>query len=154
MLNGAITIGTDDGANIEIREQVGDENFILFGLSVDEVLNYYQNGGYTAADYAGTHPDIARIITQLHDGSVFGHLPRDEFSGILRALIDYNDEFFVLRDFDDYARAQALSNEIFCDKPRKLAMSVRNIAMAGVFSSDNTIAQYAKEIWKVKANHK
>lgn len=149
MFNGAITIGTNDGANIEIREQVGDDNFILFGLSVDEVLNYYKNGGYNSSEYANAHPDISRLLTQLHDGSVFGHLPRDEFSGILRTLIDYNDEFFILRDFDDYVRAQSLSEKIYRDTPRRLAMSTRNIAMAGVFSSDNTIAQYAKEIWRV-----
>ena len=149
MLNGAITIGTNDGANIEIRDQVGDDNFILFGLSVDEVLEHYKSGVYRAADYAAARPELSRILAQLSDGSVFDHLPRDEFSGILRALIDYNDEFFILRDFDDYARAQKKSDEIYRDTPRRLAMSVRNIAMAGVFSSDNTIAQYAKEIWRV-----
>jgi starch phosphorylase len=149
MLNGAITIGTDDGANIEIREQVGDDNFILFGLSVDEVLNYYKFGGYNSGEYAAERPELSHLLAQLHDGSVFGNLPRDEFSGILRALIDYNDEFFILRDFEDYVRAQDLSEKIYRDTPRKLAMSTRNIAMAGVFSSDNTIAQYAKEIWRV-----
>ncbi|MCL1820918.1 MAG: glycogen/starch/alpha-glucan phosphorylase [Oscillospiraceae bacterium] len=147
MLNGAITIGTNDGANIEIREHVGDDNFILFGMSVEEVLETYANGGYHSAEYAAANPVISGLLSQLTDGTLFGHLPRDEFSNIMRAFIDYNDEFFTLRDFDDYARAQRDSDLIYRDKARLLSMSTRNIAMAGVFSSDNTIAQYAKDIW-------
>lgn len=153
MLNGAITIGTNDGANIEIRDQVGDDNFILFGLSVEEVLNYYAHGGYNASGYLASNPQLSRLVEQLRDGSTFSHLPRDEFSGITRALVDYNDEFFILRDFDDYVRAQKKSEEIYRDTPRRLAMATRNIAMAGAFSSDNTITQYAKDIWKVHGNN-
>ena len=148
MLNGALTIGTDDGANIEIRQAVGDDNFILFGLSVDEVLAYHANGGYNSIDLCDHDPRLVRIMEGLQ-GHLFPHLPHDEFSGIVRSLLQYNDEFFVLRDFDSYVTAQKRVDAL-CHDPKKFtASSIANVAHAGVFSSDNTIAQYAREIWKL-----
>ncbi len=150
MLNGALTIGTNDGANIEIREQVGDENFFLFGMNVEEVLRLYVNGGYQSMQYAGERPHIMRLLNQLRDGSLFTRVPRDEFNNITRALTDYNDEFFILRDFDSYVAAQKRVDATYRDRSLWNKMSVNNIAKAGVFSSDNTIAQYAHDIWHIE----
>ncbi|MCL2083773.1 MAG: glycogen/starch/alpha-glucan phosphorylase [Oscillospiraceae bacterium] len=149
MLNGAITIGTNDGANIEIREQVGDRNFVLFGLSVDEVLHYYANGGYLSAAYLETNPRLKSLIDRLRDGSLFPMLPQDEFSNITRALVEYNDEFFVLRDFESYRDAHSRIDSLYRDGGRWGSMAVNNIAKAGVFSSDNTISQYSRELWHI-----
>ena len=148
MLNGAVTLGTDDGANIEIRQQVGDENFFLFGLSVAEVLNYYRNGGYNAYEMYERDSRITRVIDCIR-GGLFNRVPQDEFSGIIRSILDYNDEFFVLRDFDAYVAAQQRVDKAYRNRKVWNAMSIANIAAAGHFSSDNTIEQYAREIWRL-----
>ena len=148
MMNGAVTIGTDDGANIEIRELVGDDNFFLFGLSVEEVLRYYREGGYNSQALAAGDPRLSRIMKQLH-GELFSHLPNDEFTNIVRSLLDYNDEFFVLRDFDSYASAQKRVDMAYRDPMAWHRMSLVNIAHSGVFSSDRTISEYASEIWRI-----
>ncbi len=149
MLNGAVTIGTGDGANIEIRAAVGDENFILFGLSVAEVLAYHAQGGYNSSELCAADPGLSRMMEQL-SGGLFSRLPHDEFAGITRSLLQYNDEYFVLRDFDSYAQAQKRAAALFSDRKAWAAMSVENIAHAGIFSSDNTIAQYAEKIWRIE----
>jgi starch phosphorylase len=148
MMNGAVTIGTMDGANIEIRDQVGDENFVTFGLSVSEVLDYYRNGRYVSNDVYAADERLRRVVDQLTNGFVVD-VPRDEFVNIRRSLLDYNDEFFVLKDFDGYLAAQRRVDELYRDRKRWLAMSAVNIARSGAFSSDNTIRQYASDIWKV-----
>ena len=148
MMNGAVTIGTMDGANIEIHEKVGDENFVSFGLTVDEVLEYYRNGKYSARDVYMADERLRRVVDQLTDG-FFAAVPRDEFEGIRRSLLDYNDEFFVLKDFDSYVAAQKQIDELYRDRRKWLAMSAANIAHSGAFSSDNTIREYASGIWKV-----
>jgi starch phosphorylase len=149
MMNGAVTVGTNDGANIEIRELVGDDNFILFGLSVDEVLAYYANGGYNSREVYESDPNVKRLIDQIHSGALFPYTAVDDFAAITRSLLDYNDEFFVLRDFDDYARAQARIDELYKQRALWRSMSIKNIALSGHFSSDNTIDQYAKHIWRI-----
>ena len=149
MLNGAVTLGTDDGANIEIRQQVGDENFFLFGLSVDEVLRYYSQGGYSAYELYENDARIKRVVDCVGSG-LYGRVPQDDFAGIIRSLLNYNDEFFVLRDFDSYTAAQQRVDAAYRNRNAWNAMSIANIAAAGHFSSDNTIAQYAKEIWKLE----
>jgi starch phosphorylase len=148
MMNGAVTIGTDDGANIEIRAAVGDDNFFPFGLSVGEVLRYYREGGYSAAALAASDQRLSRLIRQLQ-GELFPRLPQDEFHNIVRSLLDYNDEFFVLRDFGSYAAAQARVDAAFRDRAAWQRMSLVNIAQSGRFSSDRTIGLYASEIWKL-----
>ena len=150
MLNGAITVGTNDGANIEIRERVGDDNFILFGYSVEEVVSYLENGGYDASSFARKDPRIAKLLDQLNSGELFPNTPREDFQSIVRALIDYNDQFFLLGDFDSYARAHERVDALYRKKSVWGAMSLANIAMAGYFSSDITISQYANEIWKLE----
>ncbi len=149
MMNGAITLGTMDGANIEISDYVGPENFVQFGLTVDEVLDYHKNGGYNSYEYFEHDSRIFRIINEL-TGNLLPHVPRDEFNNITRSLLEYNDEFFVLRDFASYADAHRKIDGLYRDKTKWNRMSLINIAKSGRFSSDNTIAQYASEIWHIK----
>ncbi|MDR1157905.1 MAG: glycogen/starch/alpha-glucan phosphorylase [Oscillospiraceae bacterium] len=149
MMNGAVTIGTDDGANIEIRELVGDDNFFLFGLKVRDVLDYYANGGYNAAALAESDTRLSRILAQLQ-GGLSPRVPHDEFNNITRSLLQYNDEFFVLRDFDSYADTQARLGARYCDQEIWQRMALTNIAFSGHFSSDHTIGLYASEIWNVQ----
>jgi starch phosphorylase len=148
MLNGAITIGTLDGANVEIMKAVGRENIFIFGLTADEVMRYYQNGGYNARTFYTADPRLHRIVDQLIDGSL--GVPASEFSLIHDHLLLHNDEFFVLHDFASYAAAQEAVQEAYHDRRRWLAMSIRNIAQAGRFSSDRTISEYASGIWRIK----
>lgn len=150
MMNGAITLGTDDGANIEIHEYVGDENFIRFGLTVEEVLAYYENRQYRPMDVLNADPRLQQIFDMLRGGKLNPGLSHDEFNNIIHSLLDYGDEFFVLRDFNDYVAAQLAAGKLYLDKKRWQNMSLMNIAMSGVFSSDNTISQYAKEIWRIE----
>ena len=150
IMNGAVTIGTDDGANIEIRNLVGDENFILFGLSVDEVLNYTRHGGYNSTDIYNSDMRINQIINQLMSGEIFVNTPKEDFASIVRTLLDYNDEFFVLKDFDSYAAAHEKIDLLYRQPEIWRKMSLMNIACSGQFSSDSTIKQYADEIWKLR----
>lgn len=150
MMNGAITIGTGDGANIEIHDQVGDENFISFGLTVAEVLEYYEHGNYSARQIYGSDPRLERILGFIHGG--LSGVPSDEFGNIVRSLLEYNDEFFVLRDFDSYVKAQNRLEQLYRDKATWNRMSLINIARSGTFSSDRTIEQYASQIWHIQAH--
>jgi starch phosphorylase len=150
MINGAVTIGTDDGANIEIRRLVGDDNFILFGLKVEEVLHLYKHGGYSARELYNQNPHIKQILDQIISGAMLPTTPKEARDSIIRQLLDYNDEYFVLKDFDSYRIAHERVNSLYDRKDVWGAMSVMNIAMAGNFSSDITIARYASEIWKLK----
>ena len=149
MMNGAITVGTDDGANIEIRELVGDENFVLFGMSVDEVLSLHSQGSYNSRDLIHHDQRLDNIIRQLSTGSLFPFTAKEDFSSILRVLIDYNDEFFVLKDFDSYVKAHEKVDGLYRQQKKWASMSIVNIAKSGYFSSDSTIQQYADEIWKL-----
>ena len=148
MLNGAITIGTQDGANVEIMKAVGRENIFIFGLTADEIMNYYQNGGYYSRAFYTADPRLHRIVDQLVDGSL--GVPGSEFSLIHDHLLPHNDEFFVLHDFASYVAAQEAVQEAYHNRRRWLAMSIRNIAQAGHFSSDRTISEYASGIWRIK----
>ncbi len=148
MMNGAVTLGTLDGANIEILEQVGYDNMLIFGLSPSEVLSYYSYGGYNAADICRNDPRIERILGQIQDG--FYTACRGEFNAICDSLIQQNDEFFVLKDFHSYVYVQEMVGETFRDRSKWLKMSILNTAHSGKFSSDGTISQYAGEIWGLK----
>ncbi|MDL2289217.1 glycogen/starch/alpha-glucan phosphorylase [Clostridia bacterium OttesenSCG-928-F22] len=150
MMNGAITIGTDDGANIEIRRLVGDDNFILFGLSVDEVLELYANGSYNAYEFYQNDPRLKCLLGQISSAIPFIDAPQEAFTSVVRTLLDYNDEFFVLKDFDSYVEAQKRIDTLYRQKDVWSKMSIMNIAKSGHFSSDNTIEQYANEIWRLK----
>lgn len=145
MFNGAITLGTLDGANVEIRNRVGDENIFIFGLTAEEVMNYYVNGGYIAYDTCHGDPRLEKICSQLVDGT-FLPMGRNFYS-IHDALMKANDEYFVLKDFDAYLNAFSKLTETIQDPIRWGKMSLTNIAMAGEFTSDRTIRQYCDEIW-------
>jgi len=148
MLNGAITLGTLDGANIEIRDEVGEDNIFIFGLTADEVLNYYRFGGYSSWDVYHNDPRIKMVVDQLING--FFPVAGDEFRTIYGSLLHNNDEFFVLKDFASYADAQVRVDKAYRDKNRWLTTSIINIAHSGRFSTDRTVSEYAAGIWKLK----
>lgn len=148
MMNGAVTLGTLDGANIEILDAVGSENIITFGLNASEVLAYYKNGNYKSFDIYNSDAKLKIVIDQLVNG--FFPLRSDEFRVIYNDLLDNNDQFFVLKDFEAYCAAQQTVAKLYKDKVSWGKMSTMNIASSGIFSSDRTIRQYAQEIWKIK----
>ena len=145
MMNGAITLGTLDGANVEIRDAVGgDENCVIFGLKAEEVLNYYATGTYSAWDEYNTNENVRLVVDQLTDGT-YGN-----FQSLSDYLIRANDEFFILKDFNAYADAHVEIMKRYQKRFQWLKASAVNIANSGVFSSDRTIDEYANEIWQVK----
>lgn len=145
MMNGAITLATLDGANIEIFDQVGKDNIVIFGLSANEVLDYNKFGGYSALDLYNSNRDIKRVVDDL----INGFIPNMEKEGreIYNSLITYNDEYFVLRDIENYIDAQEKIDKLYKNKDKWNEMALINIANSGVFSSDRTIAEYAQDIW-------
>ena len=145
MMNGALTLATLDGANVEICEQVGRENMFLFGLSAKQVLDYNKYGGYSSRDLYYSNRQLGRVVDDLVNGFIpdLGKEGRE----IYDALITYNDEYFVLRDIDEYAEAQQKINNLYKDKIKWNKMSLINIANSGIFSSDRTINEYIEEIW-------
>ncbi|EZP76582.1 glycogen phosphorylase [Parageobacillus genomosp. 1] len=147
MMNGAITLGTLDGANVEILEAVGAENMFLFGLTADEVLSYYEHGGYRSHEYYHHDKRIKQVVDQLING--FFPDAHDHFEPIYDSLLAQNDEYFVLRDFAAYVEAQEKVEQVYQERERWLKMSVTNIAHSGYFASDRTIREYANEIWDI-----
>jgi len=147
MMNGALTIGTLDGANIEIMEEVGEENIFIFGLKAEEVLNYYENGGYQSTEYYHHDPRLRQVINQLVNG--FFPDVEDEFEAIYDSLLAHNDQYFVLRDFASYAGTQEKVQQAYQDQSSWLEKALINIAHSGYFSSDRTIQEYAKSIWGI-----
>ena len=145
MMNGAITIATLDGANVEIFDAVGKDNIILFGLTSKEVIEYYKNRSYNSFEIYNNDQRVKTILNQLIDG--FLETPRMEFMSIYDSLLMQNDEYFVLKDFDTYVKAQNEIDSLYRQKSIWQQMSIINIAKSGIFSSDNTIKKYAKEIW-------
>ena len=148
MLNGAVTLGTADGANIEIREAVGEDNIFMFGLTADEVMRYYCDGGYLSYDLAQEDPRLKLLCGQLRNGFYRGY----EFNHISDALFRNNDEYFVLKDFDSYVKTWERMTAVYADHQRWSGMSLLNIAGSGRFSSDRAIAEYAAGIWNTKCD--
>ncbi|MGI6109076.1 MAG: glycogen/starch/alpha-glucan phosphorylase [Eubacteriaceae bacterium] len=146
MMNGAITLGTMDGANIEIKENVGDDNIFTFGISDQQVYEYTHNGGYRSLDYYEQDDRIRKVLNQLVDGTYSGQ----PFTMIYDSLLLNNDCYFVLRDFDDYAAKQQEVSDAYKDRERWQKMSLENIAHSGVFSSDRSIEDYKTNVWKIK----
>ena len=146
MMNGAVTLGTMDGANVEINQLVGDDNMGIFGYSSDQVEDFYRHGGYSAQHCIDADPRLRRMTEQL----VNGFFARSDYNfwGIHDALLRSNDEYFVLGDFDSYVKAWEKMDRIYSDKERWQAMSLANIANSAFFSSDRTIREYAEDIWK------
>ena len=153
MLNGAPTLGTMDGANVEIVEEVGMDNAFIFGLSSDEVINYENNGGYNPRDIYNADPELRRVVDQLVDGT-YAHgdteLYRDLYNSLLNPQ-DGNrpDVYFILKDFRSYAEAQERVEKAYMDKEEWAKMALRNTANAGKFTSDRTIQEYVDDIWKL-----
>jgi len=148
MMNGALTIGTLDGANIEMHDLVGDENIFIFGMNADQVLELYQNGGYSSREYYYHDDRIHEVFNQLKNG--FYDHPSNEFDPILDSLLIENDQFFVLKDFNSYSNIHEKVNQVFKNKQDWLQKSIVNIAMSGHFSSDRTIKEYVDDIWHIK----
>ena len=151
MLNGAPTIGTMDGANVEIVEEVGAENAFIFGLSSDEVINYENHGGYDPMQYFNNDPDIRNVLMQLINGT-YSHGDFNMFREIYDSLLntkcsDRADTYFILADFKSYAAAQEKVEEAYRDEERWAKMALLNTACSGKFTSDRTIQQYVDEIW-------
>ena len=151
MLNGAPTLGTMDGANVEIVEEVGAENAFIFGLSSDEVINYENNGGYNPMDIYNSDADIRRVVNQLVDGTYAQgdtEMYRDLYNSLLTAQGGSKaDTYFILKDFRSYADAQKKVEEAYRDKDRWAKMALLNTASCGKFSSDRTIQEYVDDIW-------
>lgn len=145
MMNGAITIATLDGANIEITDEVGKDNIVIFGMNARDVLNYIQNGGYCSIDICNEDRRIQRVINDLINGTY--NKDRERFKSIYENLITYNDEFYVLKDFNSYVDAQNKINSLYKNKYKWQEICGINIAHSGVFSSDRTIQQYVTGIW-------
>lgn len=147
MMNGAVTIGTLDGANIEILERVGEKNMFIFGLKAEDVLNYYQNGGYNSREYYHYDRRIHKVVDQLVNG--FFQEFTDEFRSIYDSLIMENDQYFNLKDFSAYVETQGKIAEAFENESEWSKKSLINIAQSGYFSSDRTIQEYADDIWNI-----
>ena len=148
MLNGAITLATLDGANVEIRDAVGDDNIVIFGMTEREVYQYYERQDYVAKDYYDQSPVLQRILNALVDGTI----PNIYFEGreIFDSLLKHNDEYFVLRDFAAYVEAQEKIDQLYRNQEQWQQMSLLNIANAGRFSADDTVMRYAEEIWHIE----
>lgn len=140
MLNGAVTMGTLDGANIEIKEAVGDDNIIIFGMKTEEVENLKRTG-YNPGAYYESNPVIKNCIDRMYSG-----INGCSFSEVANSLKN-QDPYMVLADFDSYRKAQAYSSECYKDSEKWAKMSLNNIAGAGIFSADRAVTEYAKDIW-------
>ncbi|MDF2569865.1 MAG: glgP 1 [Sporomusa sp.] len=147
MMNGAITIGTLDGANIEIRNAAGADNIFVFGLSAEEVLNYYRYGGYNPWDVYHSDARVRIVVEQLVSG--FFPVGTDEFRTHYDAFLHHGDQYFLLKDFASYADAQNRLADTFRDNRHWQQMCLMNIAHSGWFSSDRTFSQYAADIWEM-----
>ena len=151
MLNGALTLGTMDGANVEIVEEVGAENAFIFGLSSDEVIAYEQNGGYNPMEIFNNDQDVRKVLMQLINGFYAPNDP-DMFRELYDSLLnsrgsDRADTYFILKDFRSYAQAQEKVEEAYRDEAGWAKSAILNVACSGKFTSDRTIQQYVDEIW-------
>ena len=153
MLNGALTIGTMDGANVEIVEEVGEENAFIFGLSSDEVINYENHGGYNPMDIFNSDPDIRKVLMQLINGTFAPDDP-DRFRPLYNSLLNTQntakaDTYFILKDFKSYAEAQEKVEKAYRDESGWARSAILNTACSGKFTSDRTIQEYVDDIWKL-----
>ena len=157
ILNGALTLGTMDGANVEIVEEVGKENAFIFGLSADEVINYENNGGYNPEEIFNTDQDIRRVLMQLINGYYSPQDPelfRDIYNSLLNTKNSAKaDTYFILKDFRSYAEAQKRVEAAYRDENWWARAAMLNTASAGKFSSDRTIEEYVRDIWHLEKIH-
>lgn len=154
MLNGALTLGTMDGANVEIVEEVGEENAFIFGLTSDEVISYELNGGYNPKEIYNIDQDIRAVLTQLVNGT---YSPQDPelFRELYHSLLESNgyekaDQYFILKDFRAYEAAQKEVEKRYRDEKKWAHSAILNVAKSGKFTSDRTIEEYVKDIWHLE----
>ena len=147
-LNGALTIGTLDGANIEIRDAVGDENIFIFGHAAEQVAAMRGPGHYNPWDYVRTDPELADVLETLRDG-VFADGDGPALRAIWSGLMEHGDQFMHVADFRSYVDTQARAGDLFTDRRAWAAKAIRNVASMGYFSSDRAIREYAREIWNL-----
>ena len=153
MINGALTLGTMDGANVEIVEEVGRENAFIFGLTSDEIIKIEEEHTYNPQKYIERNPGLAKVLNQLVDGTYdpTHQLFRELYESLVYGIEGNRaDVYYVLADFDAYCEARKLSGETFQDRKGWARKAILNIACSGKFSSDRTIEDYVKDIWKVK----
>ncbi|MCR5619622.1 MAG: glycogen/starch/alpha-glucan phosphorylase, partial [Lachnospiraceae bacterium] len=150
MLNGALTLGTMDGANVEIVKEVGEDNAFIFGMSSDEVIGFENNGGYDPMQIFNNDPDIRRVLMQLINGT---YSPDTElFRPLYNSLLNTQctskaDTYFILKDFKSYSDARARIVDFYNDQAKWAHSAILNVACSGKFTSDRTIQQYVDEIW-------
>jgi starch phosphorylase len=148
MMNGALTLGTLDGANVEINELVGYENMFVFGLSAEEVTTYEKNLNYVPYEEYNNNPKLKKVIDQLTNG-FFEKVPANEFLEIRDSLL-HRDQYFVLKDFNSYAKKQAEANELYKNQDKWVTKTIINTAKSGFFSTDRTIEDYNNDIWHLE----
>jgi starch phosphorylase len=152
MLNGALTLGTMDGANVEIVEEAGKENAFIFGLSSDEVINYENNGGYNPMDIFNSDMDVRKVLMQLINGYYSPQNPdlfRELYDSLLTGCGNRADQYFILKDFKSYAEAQKRVEAAYRDEAGWAKSALINVSNVGKFSSDRTIEEYVRDIWKL-----
>ena len=154
MLNGALTLGTMDGANVEIVEEVGAENAFIFGMSSDEVISYENNGGYDPMEIFNSDMDIRRVLMQLINGFYSPQNP-ELFRPIYNSLLTKEetgvaDRYFILKDFRSYAEAQKKVEEAYRNEEGWAKSAILNVANVGKFTSDRTIEEYVDDIWHLQ----
>ena len=153
MLNGALTLGTMDGANVEIVEEVGADHAFIFGLSSDEVINYEQHGGYYPMEIFNNDMDVRKVLMQLINGT---YAPddterfRELYESLLSDKAGTADRYFILKDFKSYAEAQKRVEAAYRDEKGWAKSAILNVANVGKFSSDRTIEEYVKDIWHLE----
>ncbi|KAI4452960.1 glycogen phosphorylase [Holotrichia oblita] len=153
MMNGGITLGTLDGANVEILDMVGEENVLIFGMNAKEVERTYNEGVYDPKHYYYNDSRLHLVIDQLTNG-FFDKVPALEFLDIQNNLL-FRDNYFILKDFDAYCAAHEKANELYKNRQKWLSMSILNTARSYFFTTDRTMEEYNKDIWhldKIKVN--
>ena len=150
-MNGALTVGTLDGANIEIREEVGAENFYLFGLTAEEVEERHMRNSHQPWDYYNSDGRIKRVIDSLTDGTFTPNEDKNLFAPLAQNIM-FKDYYMLLADFDSYTTVQDKISEDYLNREEWCKKALLNIARSGKFSIDRTVAEYAKEIWNVHSS--
>lgn len=147
MANGAVTMATMDGANVEIRDYVGADNIYVFGVTEEEVYHYYEKGDYSAQAIYDQDPVVRRVLNAFVDGTI----PNIQREGqeIFDSLLKYNDEFFLLKDFESYCKVQEQVSQDYLDQTKWRKMSLTNTVKSGIFSADYTVMKYAEDIWQI-----
>jgi starch phosphorylase len=147
-LNGALTIGTLDGANVEMKENVGDENIFIFGNTTPQVADIRAQG-YQPRHFYESNPELKDVLDSIRDGAFSSGEPA-RYQGIFDTLVNWGDQYLLLADYASYVAMQAKVDALYRDADAWTRMAILNVAGMGAFSSDRTIAQYAHEIWRTK----